>query len=166
MIRLLISWHRFFICVCIALVCLEGGILNAIRVSAENSSLSGILAANELGIESLLDQPYRYQGGSRRDPFVPLRSSGTEEGSENSGTSKSENPGDLLTLLGVISGTRGYQALVKLPNGERVVVEPGSYLKGIRGTVRRITRDAVVIASPLEGNGDARLMENSLVLSP
>ncbi|MDT7043819.1 hypothetical protein [Candidatus Nitronereus thalassa] len=166
MIRLVISWRRSSLCVWMALVCLHVGILDAERVFAEDSSSSGILAANELGIESLLDQPYRYKMGSRRDPFVPLRSSGSEEDPEISGISKTENSEDPLTLLGVIFGARGYQALVKFPNGERVVVEPGSYLEGIRGTVRRITRDSVVIARPLDANGDAQLSENSLVLSP
>jgi hypothetical protein len=149
-----------------ALVGLEVGILDPFKVFAENSRSTTNLIGSELPIDATVNPPYHYQMGSRRDPFVPLHPFSGDDGLEVFGDSNSEKPDDLLTLLGVISGKRGYQALVKLPNGERVVVKPGSYLENIHTMIKRITRDAVVIARPLDGEGDSHQVEISLLLSP
>lgn len=116
--------------------------------------------------EKTVNQPYTYQGGSRRDPFIPLPLSGSKGKSEFDEESGLGNSEEAVILLGIISGKQGYQALLKLPSGERLMVEPGSPLKHIAGKVKRITRDGVVIAKPLEANEPNRIVEESLWLLP
>ena len=116
--------------------------------------------------ENNFDQPYIYTVGNRRDPFIPLRNSHASEDSTAAGLPELIHAEQGVRVLGIISGERGYQAILKLPNGERVIVGPGSLLENISLTVKRITNDSVVITKPLEGTGDSGILDTTLSLSP
>ncbi len=109
--------------------------------------------------------PYTYRVGHRRDPFVPLSILPSPPDSTVSHLSKAETDGKGLRILGIISGKQGYQALLQSPNGERHMVGPGTLLEHLSLTIKRITNDSVVVAQPLEGKGDSRIVETTLVLS-
>lgn len=113
-----------------------------------------------------LDHPYTYNVGNRRDPFIPLSISHTPEEPAVTGAPESEHAEDGVRVLGIISGKRGYQAILKLPNGERVMVGTGSFLESISLSVTDITNDSVVVAQPLEDNVDSRILGTALFLSP
>ncbi len=115
--------------------------------------------------EKTVSQPYTYKVGSRRDPFVPLQFSGSPDDSDATEQLDSGNADGEVTLLGIISGKRGFQALLKLPNGKRVIVGPGSYLQNTTGRVKGITRDTVVIARSTDAKHDNHKLEQSFVLS-
>jgi len=104
------------------------GIADPVFVLAQMAEPRSALELAELLFERTVSQPYTYTVGNRRDPFVPLRFSVSQEDSDVMELSDSGNPEGTVTLLGIISGKRGYQALLKLPNGERVMVGPGSLL--------------------------------------
>lgn len=116
--------------------------------------------------EKNFDQPYIYTVGNRRDPFIPLHISHTSEDPTVAGLPDSIHAEEGARVLGIISGERGYQAILKLPNGERVIVGPGSLLENTSLTVKRITNNSVVITQPLEGNGDSGILDTTLSLSP
>ena len=83
----------------------------------------------DLNFETFTNTTYTYEVGNRRDPFAPLEFSGSLGSSKASSISELEESAEGVILLGVISGKRGYQALLQLSNGERIMVAPGSPLK-------------------------------------
>jgi len=126
------------------------------------------LSASEEGetfVHKKKDQPYTYQAGDRRDPFVPLSISQVRDDSMVPALSVSSNAEDALRVLGIISGKRGYQALLQLSNGDRLMVGSGSRLENMSLTVKRITDNSIIVAQALEGKGDSRILERTLYLS-
>lgn len=126
------------------------------------------LSASEEGetfVYKKKDQPYTYHAGERRDPFVPLPISQARDDSTVPAVSDSNNVEDALRVLGIISGKRGYQALLQLPNGDRLMVGPGSLLENNSLTVKRITNDSIIVVQALEGKDDSRILETTLYLS-
>lgn len=119
----------------------------------------------ETSIKKSLDQPYTYQASTRRDPFVPLPKFQSREDSTVPALAEPDAADDVLRVLGIILGKRGYHALLHMPNGEHLLVEPGSLLENTSLTIKRITNDSVLIAQPLEGKGDSRILETTLFLS-
>ncbi len=147
----------------IALGCGIGSPFGLLAFGTEPTSLPEL---SERFSEKNFDQPYIYTVGNRRDPFIPLQISHTSEDPTVAGLPESIHAEEGVRVLGIISGERGYQAILKLPNGERFIVGPGSLLENISLTVTRITNDSVVITQPLEGNGDSGILETTLFLSP
>ena len=141
------------------------GIADPVCVSAQMPEPRPVLELAELLFERTVSQPYRYTVGNRRDPFAPLPFSGSQDDSDATELSNSGNTEGTVTLLGIISGKRGYQALLKLPNGERVMVGPGSLLEQAIGRVARITGNTVVLTSLLDAQDDNQIVEKRLVLS-
>ncbi len=139
--------------------------MDPVAVMAQESEHRAVSEFATSFFEKTVNQPYTYTSGSRRDPFVPLPFSGSPEDSDSTELLDSGNPEGEVTLLGIISGIRGFQALLKLPNGKLVMVGPGSDLDKTFGRVQRITRDAVVIARSIDSKDDNHVVEQSLVLS-
>lgn len=113
-----------------------------------------------------MDKRYTYTVGNRRDPFIPLPVTHSPEDLPVTPLPEFENPEGGLRVVGIISGKHGYQALLKLPSGERVIVGPGGQLKNTPLTVKRITNDSVVITRSLEEKGSSRILETTFLLSP
>lgn len=150
----------------LALIVMGGGIDRSFLfpvLGAEPILFSG---KDEAFYKMNTDHPFTYHIGNRRDPFIPLSISHAPEDSTVTGFPESGNPEDEARVLGIISGKRGYQAILKFPNGERLIVRPGSFLENISLSVTRITNDSVVVARSLEGSGDSRILETTLFLSP
>jgi len=140
-------------------------IVRPVCVSAQMPEARPVLELAELLFKQTVSQPYTYTVGTRRDPFVPLPFSDFPDDSNATELLDSGNTEGTVTLLGIISGKRGYQALLKLPNGERVMVGPGSLLEQATGRVTRITRNTVVLARLLDGKDDNQIVEKTFVLS-
>jgi hypothetical protein len=155
--------------VCIAVSLALGitavGIADTVFVSAQMPEPRPVLELAGLLFEPTVSQHYTYTVGNRRDPFVPLPFSGSLDDSDAPELSNSGNTEGTVTLLGIISGKRGYQALLELPNGERVMVGPGSFLEKTTGRVTRITRNTVVLTRLLDEKDDNQILEKTLVLS-
>ena len=141
------------------------GIADPVCVSAQMPEPRPVLELAELLFTRTVSQPYTYTVGNRRDPFVPLPFSDFPDDSDATELSNSGNTEGTVKLLGIISGKRGYQALLKLPNGERVMVGPGSLLEQATGRVTRITGNTVVLTKLLDAQDDNQLLEKTLVLS-
>ncbi len=139
-------------------------IARPVCVSAQMPEPRPVLELTESLFEQAVSQPYTYHVGNRRDPFVPLRFPGSPDESDATELSNSGNTEGTVKLLGIISGKRGYQALLKLPNGERVMVGPGSLLEQATGRVTRITGNTVVLTKMLDAQDDNQLFEKTLVL--
>lgn len=135
-------------------------------VMAEKLEAQTILETRESVFEYSESQPYTYRVGNRRDPFFPLRFSSSPDHSEETPLFESIEPEGALTLLGIISGKGGYQALLKLPNGERLIVGPGSSLSILPGAIKEISRDRVVIVQPVDDGERNRTVESVLKVSP
>jgi Tfp pilus assembly protein PilP len=153
-----------FIAASLALGITAVGIADPLCFSAQMPEPRPVLELAELLFERTVSQPYTYNIGNRRDPFVPLRFSDSPDDSDVTELSSSGNPEGIVTLLGIISGKRGYQALLKLPNGEHVMVGPGSLLDKTTGRVTRITRNTVVLTRLLYGKADNQILEKTFVL--
>jgi len=110
-------------------------------------------------------QPYTYRAGTRRDPFTPFQRSDSHNSSKPAISLSEKRDGD-LTLLGIISGKGGYQALLQMPDGNRLIVEAGTWLETVSGAVERISRESVVIARPAEGKPKAGLLKLTLSSTP
>lgn len=141
-----------------------GGVIGAPSFSLGAEAIP-IREQGETSFKKNQDQPYTYQAGTRRDPFVPLPQFQSREDSTVPALAEPDTTEDVLRVLGIILGKRGYQALLHMPNGEHLMVEPGSLLENTSLTVKRITNDSVLIAQPLEGKGDSRILETTLFLS-
>jgi len=141
------------------------GIPDPVCVSAQMPEPPPVLELAESLFEQAVSQPYTYHVGNRRDPFVPLLFPDSPDESDATELSDSGNPEGTVTLLGIISGKRGYQALLKLPNGERVMVGPGSVLEKTSGRVTRITRNTVVLTRLLDAQDDNHILKKTLVFS-
>lgn len=162
-----VSWLPNGVCIIgLALIAMGGG-------------MSSLFVLPALGIEAILpsghgekfspqnfDHPYTYHVGNRRDPFMPLSISPVSQDLTDTGVPEPDHTEDGVRVLGIISGKRGYQAILKLPNGERVMVGTGSVLEGLSLSVTDITNDSVIVAQPLEDKVDSRILETTLFLSP
>ena len=142
------------------------GVFNPFLVTAQQSDRrSGAEFGNWL-LKKTVTHPDAYRARSRRDPFIPLPPVETPDDADVTQSADSATPLAGFTLLGIMSGKRGAQALLQLPNGERVMVGRGSHLKTIPGTVKRMTRDVVVIARPAGVKNGDQIVKDSLVFSP
>lgn len=149
-----------------ALIAMGGGLSSPFVFPAFGTDAIFLSEKGEKFSTQNLDHPYTYNVGNRRDPFLPSSISHTPEEPTVTGLPESVHAEEGVRVLGIISGKRGYQAILKLPNGERVVVGPGSLLEGLSLSVTDITNDSVVVAQPLEDNVDSRILETTLFLSP
>lgn len=95
--------------------------------------------------EDMSPLPYAYTSGSRRDPFLPLRSSHALDPSPRSLDKDSRPFQESMTLLGILFGKENSRAVVRLADGRRVMVTRGSRLPENSGSVVQITKDRVVI---------------------
>jgi len=141
-----------------------GGVIGSPSSSLGAETIS-IGEQGETSFIKNMDQPYIYQAGTRRDPFVPLPTFQSREDLTVPALAEPDTAEDELRVLGIISGKRGYQALLHMPNGQHLMVEPGSLLDNTSLTVKRITNDSVLITQALEGKGDSRILESTLFLS-
>ncbi len=140
-------------------------IARPVCVSAQMSESRPVQELAEVLFEQTVGQPYTYNVGNRRDPFVPLQFSDSPDDSDATELLDSGNTESTVRLLGIISGKRGYQALLQLPNGERVMVGPGSVLEKTSGRVTRITRNTVVLTRLLGVQDDNHILKKTLVFS-
>lgn len=140
-------------------------IARPVCVSAQMPEPRPVQELAEVLFEQTVGQPYTYNVGNRRDPFVPLQFSDSPDDSDATELLDSGNTEGTVRLLGIISGKRGYQALLKLPNGERVMVGPGSLLDQATERVTRITGNTVVLTRLLNAQDDNQILEKTLVLS-
>lgn len=116
-------------------------------------------------VEKMTFEPYTYTVRNRRDPFLPLPAVGFPEESKLVPSLDAENSEGRVILLGIISGKGGYQALLTLPNGERVIVGQGSFIENTSERVKSITKDTVILARVLGPDEDNHIVEQTLALS-
>ncbi len=154
----------FFRKIVCAVTFVLGGIVGTGSVGAQGPERHPVPALAKLLFEKTMSQPYIYESGKRRDPFVPLQVLDPSNNSDGTEVIESGNPDDELTLLGIISGKRGYRALVRLPNGKHVMVGPGSLLEKNAGRVTRITGSTVVIARLPDGKDDNRTSSEKIFM--
>jgi type IV pilus assembly protein PilP len=90
-------------------------------------------------------EPYSYDPGGRRDPFVSLIARGSElRGPANRPAGL---PGLLVgevTVRGIVKGPKGFLAMITGPDKRTYIVHPNDRL--FDGTVKAITEDAVIFA--------------------
>ena len=143
-----------------------GGMVEPSKAWPKTKDGKSVLNVQEGELETRMSQPYRYEAGGRRDPFVPLQTGDSLEKTDVALSSISEEKDGTLSLMGIISGKGGYQALIQLPTGQRLIVGPGTRLESVPGAVKRITRDRVIIAKSKEANGEAGVVELSVFMAP
>jgi len=90
---------------------------------------------------------YSYNTEGRRDPFVSLLRSGSDERGARSGASGAEGIAGLMvdeiSVRGVVAGRNGYVAMVKGPDNKTYIVRSNDKL--LDGTVKAVTAQGLVI---------------------
>lgn len=134
-------------------------------VFAQTSTALSAPVGNKPILEKMTFEPYTYTVRNRRDPFVPLPAFGFPGESKLVPSLDPEISEGSVILLGIIRGKAGYQALLTLPNGERVIVGQGSFIENTSERVKSITKDMVILARVLDSDEDNHILEQTLALS-
>ena len=90
---------------------------------------------------------YSYNTEGRRDPFVSLLRSGSDERGARAGASGTDGVAGLLvdeiSVRGVVAGRTGYVAMVMGPDNKTYIVRSNDKL--LDGTVKAVTAQGLVI---------------------
>ena len=103
-----------------------------------------------------------YEAGARRDPFVPLNRGRMKRAAHVDRPNGLEKGSDVPKVLGIVSGQKGYRAILQGVNGQRILVGTGSVLEHERARVIHISDNTVSLEYRLDENGKDRLLERRI----
>ena len=161
--------HRGLLCLIVLGGCLIGG-----NLAGESWALERIKKTRGAnGLPSLIPDVSstpkvlpkgRYQPGSRRDPFVPLRGKEPKQGRAIP-LPLTSNPGKgEFIVLGIVVGRSGAAAVLQRPDGGRILVKLGSELKADHARVVGISQDGVSLEYQIEENGNTQVLKRRISL--
>jgi len=89
---------------------------------------------------------YSYDPSGRRDPFAPIILQGEHPGEENLNLPPLQRVGVTeLSLMGIVWGGFGYNAMVQTPDGKGYTVRAGTRIGPNNGVVSAITENSVIV---------------------
>ncbi len=90
------------------------------------------------------DSVYSYRAQGRRDPFKSLLY-GIREKKKAGLTPLQQRSLSELRVIGIVSGTHGYIAMIETPDGKGFVIKEGTLIGPEGGVVKKISNDSVII---------------------